>query len=281
LHYWCSLLERKELVDMIYEAEIPTARESSTGPLTEWDEQDIVARAKSASNTAFDELVKHYERRVFRLARNITRNNEDAEDVVQTAFVKAFQNLASFREDSRFYTWLVRITVNEALMKIRRRPRSKEVSIDEPKETDDSWAPLEIEDRGPNPEQRYSQQELQQILATTIGELKPVARAVLQLCDVDGRSTKETAEVLALSSTAVKSRLRRARMTLRHSLEKYFRPTSARWNQRGSAEGVFAMTVKHLSWASENRRVTVRSGRRGSMQSSTAAMSMLVKRPGR
>lgn len=266
---------------MIYETEIPTDRESSTGPLTEWDEQKIVARAKSRSNTAFDELVKHYERRVFRLAKNITRNNEDAEDVVQTAFVKAFRNLTSFREDSRFYTWLVRITVNEALMTIRRRPRCKEVSIDESNETDDSWAPLEIEDRGPNPEQRYSQQELQRILATTIRELKPVARAVFQLCYVDGRSTKETAETLALSSTAVKSRLRRARMTLRHSLEKYFRPTSAKWNQRGIAEGVFAMTIRHLSYASENRHVMVRSGRRGSMQRSSAPTSMLVKRPGR
>ena len=79
---------------MFYETEMPTARrESSSGPITEWDERDIVARAKSRSNAAFNELVKHYERRVFRLALNITRNNEDAEDVVQTAFAKAFQHL--------------------------------------------------------------------------------------------------------------------------------------------------------------------------------------------
>jgi RNA polymerase sigma-70 factor (ECF subfamily) len=218
-------------VNMIYETEMATARVPATSAFTERDEQDVVARAKGQSETAFDELVKHYERRVFRLAQNITRNYEDAEDVVQNAFVKAFQNLPSFRGDSRFYTWLVRITVNEALMNIRRRPCHKEVSIDESKETDDSCVPLEIEDRGPSPEQRYSQQELQQILATTINELKPGCRTVFQLRDVDGLSTEETAQALALSSTAVKTRLRRARMTLRNSLDKYFRSTSARGNK--------------------------------------------------
>lgn len=230
---------------MFYETEMPTARrESSSGSLTNWDEQDIVAQAKSRSNTAFNELVKHYERRVFSLAQNITRNNEDAEDVVQTAFAKAFQHLASFREDSRFYTWLVRITVNEALMSLRRRQRGKAVSIDDPNEMNHYWAPV---DRGPNPEQHYSQQELRRILVTTIRELKPTVRAVLQLRDVDGRSTKETAEALALSSTEVKSRLRRARITLRHSLKKHFRSTKITWDQSRNTPGVFARTIKHLS----------------------------------
>jgi RNA polymerase sigma-70 factor, ECF subfamily len=221
---------------MIYETEIATVRVPSAGALAEWDEQDVVARAKSRSKIAFDELVTHYERRVFRLAQNITRNNEDAEDVVQNAFLKAFQNLPGFRGDSRLYTWLVRITVNEALMKIRRRPGYKEVSIDESKETDDSCVPLEIEDWGPNPEQRYSEEELQQILATAINELQPGYRTVFQLRDVDGLSTEETAQALALTSSAVKTRLQRARLTLRDSLHKYFRPIGSRWKQRG-AEG--------------------------------------------
>ena len=204
--------------------------------LTEWDEQEVVARAKSRSKSAFDELVKHYERRVFRLAQNITRNHQDAEDAVQNAFVKAFQQLADFRGESRFYTWLVRITFNEAVMNIRRRSRHNQVSIDEPKETDESCDPLEIEDGGPNPEQHYTQHELRQILATAIKELKPAYRAVFQLRDVDGLSTEETAQALALTSSAVKTRLKRARLELRNSLDKYFQPTSARWNQRGGAE---------------------------------------------
>src|ERR1700689_656325 len=163
---------------MIYQTEIATAPVAAAVAPTEWDEQEVVARAKNRSRTAFDELVTHYERRVFRLAQNITHNNEDAEDVVQNAFLKAFRNLPGFRGDSRFYTWLVRITVNEALMKIRRRPLHKEISIDESKETDDSCVPLEIEDWGPNPEQRYSGEELQQILATAINELQPGYRTV-------------------------------------------------------------------------------------------------------
>ena len=221
---------------MIYQTEIATAPVAAAVAPTEWDEQEVIARAKSRSSTAFDELVTHYERRVFRLAQNITRNNEDAEDVVQNAFLKAFQNLPAFRGDSRFYTWLVRITVNEALLKIRRRPRHKEIALDEPKETADSWVPLEIEDWGPNPEQRYSQQERQRILTTTISELKPGFRAVFQLRDVDGLSTEETAQALGLTSSAVKTRLQRARLTLRNSLNKYFRQDSLLWNQRGGAK---------------------------------------------
>ena len=224
---------------MICETEIATAPAPSTGALAGWDEQDVVARAKSRSKTAFDELVTRYERRVFRLAQNITRNNEDAEDVVQNAFLKAFQNLPGFRGDSRFYSWLVRITVNEALMKIRRRSRLNEVAIDESKETDDSWVPLEIEDWGPHPEQRCSEQELQQILATTINELQPAYRTVFQLRDVQGLSTEETAQALALTSSAVKTRLRRARMTMRNSLHKYFRTARSRWKQRDGAKGIF------------------------------------------
>jgi RNA polymerase sigma-70 factor, ECF subfamily len=244
---------------MICETEIATAPVASTAAPTEWDEQDVVARAKSRSSTAFDELVARYERRVFRLAQNITRNNEDAEDVVQSALLKAFQNLSAFRGDSRFYTWLVRITVNEALMKIRRSSRRNEVAIDESKETDDPWIPLQIEDCSPNPEQRCSEQERQRILAKTINDLKPGFRAVVQLRDVDGFSTEETAQALALTSSAVKSRLQRARLTLRNSLHKYFQPTGARCNQRGGSPGVSAVTVKHRNGASENQHSTIKS----------------------
>jgi RNA polymerase sigma-70 factor (ECF subfamily) len=262
------MLVRKELLNMICKTEIATARVPSSGALNEWDEQNLVARAKSRSKTAFDELVKHYERRVFRLAQNITRNNEDAEDVVQNAFVKAFQNLPVCRGDSLFYTWLVRITVNEALMKIRRRPRHNEVSINESKETDDPCDPLEIEDRGPNPEQHYSHQETQRILATTINELEPGHRKVFLLRDVDGLSTEETAQALALSSSAVKTRLRRARMKLRNSLDKRFRPACVSWNQRGSAEELLAISGRHVNCVTENRQPAMSSGRRSSMQCS-------------
>lgn len=215
------------IVETICGTEMTSVPVPSTGAFTEWDEHGIVARAKSGSESAFEQLVERHERKVFRLAQDITRNHEDAEDVVQNALVKAFQNLREFRGDSSFYTWLVRITVNEALMRMRRSRSHKEVSIDQAKETDDSRVPLEIEDGGPNPEQRCSHRQLQEILATTINELAPGYRTVFQLRDVEGLSTKETARALALSSSAVKTRLRRARMSLRGSLDNYFRSSKA------------------------------------------------------
>jgi RNA polymerase sigma-70 factor (ECF subfamily) len=214
------------IVQMIHVIETTTGPLPSTGAFARWDEGDVVARAKTRSEAAFEQLVDQYKRRAFRVAWKITCNHEDAEDVVQNAFVKAFQNLSDFRGDSRFYTWLVRITINEALMKIRRR-RSNEVSIDESKEADDISAPIEIKDQAANPEQRCSQYEVQRILAGNINDLESPLRAVLLLRDVEGLSTKQTAQALDLTSSAVKTRLQRARMKLRESLNGYFRPTHA------------------------------------------------------
>ena len=222
------------MVQMIHATETPTASVPSTGTFARWDEGDVVTRAKTRSEAAFEQLVDHYERRAFRLAWKITSNHEDAEDVVQNAFVKAFQNLPDFRGDSRFYTWLVRITINEALMKIRQR-HSNEVSIEESKKADDTSVPIEIKDQAANPEQRYSQHEVQRILAATINELEPAYRAVVQLRDFEGLSTEQTAQALELTSSAVKTRLQRARMKLRETLNDYFRPTRAIGNQGRSA----------------------------------------------
>jgi len=207
---------------MTHETQVSGTEVLQAFVFAETDEQQLIAQAKNGSTGAFGQLVERYERKVFRLARNITRNREDAEEVVQNALVQAFRNLSRFRGDSRFYTWLVRITVNEALMKVRRR-RFNEMSLDDSLETDDSLIPRQLEDWGPNPEQRYSQEELQSILTKTIGKLEPGYRTVFQLRDVEGLSTEETAQALALSSSAVKTRLRRARMRLRNSLNKYFR----------------------------------------------------------
>ena len=220
---------------MIHGTETTTNPVSSIGPFASWVDGDVVARAKTRSETAFEQLVDRYKRRVFRVAWKITCNYEDAEEVVQNAFVKAFQNLPDFRGDSRFYTWLVRITINEALMKIRRR-RSNEVSIDESKEADVRSVAIEIKDQAANPEQRCSQDEVQRILAANINDLEPTFRAVLQLRDIEGLSTKETAQALDLTSSAVKTRLQRARMKLRKSLNDHYWPTCANRNQGRCAE---------------------------------------------
>jgi RNA polymerase sigma-70 factor, ECF subfamily len=185
------------------------------------NEASLVAAAKAGDITAFESLVSRYERKIFRLAQHITQNNEDAEDVSQEAFLKAYEHLGEFQGNSRFYTWLVRIAVNQALMKLRKR-RTKEVSLDDDIETEDNSMPRDVEDWGPSPEDRYSQEELAGILSQVIGELDPPFRTVFQLRDIDELSTEETADALGISVPAVKSRLLRARLKLREKLNRYF-----------------------------------------------------------
>jgi RNA polymerase sigma-70 factor (ECF subfamily) len=197
------------------------------------DELTLVQAAKAGDLEAFSELVNRYDRNVFRIAQHITHNEEDAQDVVQDAFLKAYQNLEQFQGNSKFYTWLVRIAVNEALMKLRKRRNEKTVSLDEDVETDEGSIPREVADWSPNPEQIYGQSELGDILKKTIQGLPPGFRTVFVLRDVEGLSTEETAEMLGLSVPAVKSRLLRARLQLRERLAKYFK---ARKNGDGQRE---------------------------------------------
>jgi len=187
------------------------------------DELALVQAAKQGDVSAFEQLVKRYDRNIFRIAQHITQNREDAEDVVQDAFLKAYENLEQFQGNSKFYTWLVRIAVNESLMKLRRRKTSKTVSMDEDVETEEGSMPREFADWSPNPEQQYGQSELGDILRKTIQGLPTSFRTVFVLRDVEGLSTEETAEMLSLSIPAVKSRLLRARLQLRERLNRYFK----------------------------------------------------------
>ena len=186
------------------------------------EEMALVRAAKGGDDSAFAELVRRYDRNVFRIAQHITHHREDAEDVVQEAFLKAYENLDRFQEQSKFYTWLVRIAVNEALMKLRRRRPERMVSLDEDIQTDEDSLPREVADWAPNPEQNYTQEELREILSRTIQGLPAGFRTVFVLRDVEGLSTEETAEALDLSIPAVKSRLLRARLQLRERLSRYF-----------------------------------------------------------
>jgi RNA polymerase sigma-70 factor (ECF subfamily) len=198
------------------------AIESKVGEPTD-DESVLVNAARKGDIAAFEQLVRRYDRNVFRIAQHITQNREDAEDVVQDAFLKAYQNLGQFQGQSKFYTWLVRIAVNEALMRLRRRRPERMVSLDEDVKTEEDSMPREIADWTPNPEQQYNQAELKDILSRTIQGLPTSFRTVFVLRDVEGLSTEETAEALGLSIPAVKSRLLRARLQLRERLTKYFR----------------------------------------------------------
>lgn len=185
-------------------------------------EARLVLEAKAGSHAAFERLVLRYEVRVFRVAQSMGHTREDAEEIVQSAFVQAFSHLSHFRGDSRFYTWLVRIAINEGLMRLRRR-RWNEISVDNIRDDEQGVFPRELKDWRPNPEERCSREELRRILATKINQLSSRYRRVFQLREVEGLSTKQTARALNLSPTAVKTRLRRARIVLRSSLQKYAR----------------------------------------------------------
>src|ERR1700681_727048 len=118
------------------------------------DDLDLVHASKNGDVAAFEQLVKRYDRKLFRIAQHITHNREDSEDAVQEAFLKAFQHLGEFREDSKFSTWLIRITLNQALMKLRKqRCRIREVSLEENFQANDEKLPMEVIDWAPNPEQ--------------------------------------------------------------------------------------------------------------------------------
>jgi RNA polymerase sigma-70 factor (ECF subfamily) len=183
------------------------------------DEAVLVKAAKRGDTAAFDEIVRRYEQRILRCAESMIHNREDAEEVVQESFAQAFVHLPSFREESRLYTWLVRITMNQALMRLRKR-RDIVLSID------DSAGPgsllaREIEDGRPSPEQLLLQQELQALLDAELRKIKPTPRRVFRYRDIQEFSIEETAQALGMSISAVKSALLRARLSLRESLGVY------------------------------------------------------------
>src|SRR5690348_4665585 len=187
-----------------------------------FDESAFVAKARQGDLTAFNELVNRYSRKIFRLAKHITQNDEDAEDVLQETFLKAFEHLGDFQGQSKFYTWIVRIAVNESLMKLRKRKSDRTVPLDEPVDTGEDQVVREIAVWEDNPEQKYSREEMANILEEAVDTLRPAFRTVFVLRDIEELSTEETAEALGISVPAVKSRLLRARLKLRDKLNRYF-----------------------------------------------------------
>src|SRR5574340_1270358 len=194
-----------------------------SSPIEIDNEAAVVAQARSGDARAFSELLQRYEGKIFRLALHITQNREDAEDVLQETFLKAYEHLDQFQGNSKFYTWIVRIAVNQALMKLRKRRTDKIVSMDETIDTGEDTVTREIAAWDESPEQRYSREEINSILIDAIDSLAAPYRAVFVLRDMEELSTEETAEALDLSVPAVKSRLLRARLQLREKLTRHFR----------------------------------------------------------
>ena len=177
----------------------------------------LVAAAKRGDTHAFEKLVLRYKRRVFAIAQRITNNHEDAEDVVQDCFHKAFLHLHGFQERSQFSTWLTRIAMNEAFMLLRRRRGVLEVL---PDGTDDGGISVSevFVDQSPTPEESCWRRERAELLSAAINRLGPKIRRTILLRNIEERSLEETAEILGTSIGIVKSRLFQGRRKLRGTL---------------------------------------------------------------
>jgi RNA polymerase sigma-70 factor (ECF subfamily) len=198
----------------------------------------LVAAAKNGNRRAFEILVERYESRIFRVARRITRTREDAEDVAQQTFQKAFTHLLKFEGRSAFSTWLTRIAITEALMLLRRSRGSREVLLDDLSGNEETTSGLQVRDASPDPEAIYSQRERVQMLSAAINELPYGTRRAIQLHELDERSSEETAQIMGISVSALKGRMfharRKLRQSLKHSLEPVWR--SARKVSRRTRE---------------------------------------------
>jgi RNA polymerase sigma-70 factor (ECF subfamily) len=177
----------------------------------------LVAATKHGDTRAFEELVLRHKRRVFAVAQQITNNREDAEDVAQESFHKAFVHLDTFQEKSRFSTWLTRIAMNEALMLLRRK-RGVFEALPENPENGASSSLERFVDRSPNPEESFRWHEHRRLLAKAINRLGPKIRSTILLRDIEERSVEETARILGISTSAVKARVFQGRRRLRQTV---------------------------------------------------------------
>src|SRR6266849_4241957 len=182
------------------------------------EEATLVLAAKNGDGHAFEILIERYQRRILAVARRFTRIREDAEDVVQQRFQKAFVHLHKFEGKSSFSTWLTRIAINEALMLLRRGRILREVSIDDLSGNEEAPLGLEMSDSRAGPENAFLQSERNRILSKALDELTPGIRAAIELRDLGELSIKEVARVLGLSVEAVKGRVFNGRRKLRRVL---------------------------------------------------------------
>jgi RNA polymerase sigma-70 factor, ECF subfamily len=187
------------------------------------DDLDLVHASKSGDVAAFGQLVRRYDRKLLRIAQSVTHNTEDSQDAVQEAFLKAFQNLSQFREDSKFSTWLIRITVDQSLMKLRKQRRAiREVSRDDDVQSDRDMFPMEVTDWAPNPEQLYWSAELRDILVNALNGLRPLLRDGLRATRYRRPFNRSDSTGAKRGSHRGEARLWRARLRLRERLNKYF-----------------------------------------------------------
>jgi RNA polymerase sigma-70 factor (ECF subfamily) len=182
--------------------------------LRAWSEEQLVAAAKSGRRAPFGELCERHMKQVSCVTRRIVRNREDAEDAAQECFLNAFVHLKNFDGRSQFATWLTRIAINAALMKLRKNRRAREVPMDEPNPLSEPVAQREFRCDAPDPEESCSLRERKRILKSAISGLRPGARNVVELIHLQEHSIRETAQILGISIGAVKTRIFHAKIAL-------------------------------------------------------------------
>ena len=189
----------------------------------------LVERARAKDEPAFEELVNRYENKLYRLAMRFVRNETDAQEILQDAFLSAWRNLPSFEGRAQFGSWMYRVTVNAALMLLRSRNRHPEVTVDdiEPTVLNDAVAESgqlmrANSDWSQRPDEQLQSEEMRAHIQTSVNALPDGLRTVFLLRDVEEMSTEDTAEMLGLSVPAVKTRLHRARLALREAIGRYF-----------------------------------------------------------
>jgi RNA polymerase sigma-70 factor (ECF subfamily) len=179
-----------------------------------WSEKQLIAAAKSGLRAPFGELCERHVKKVFRVIHRIMRNREDAEDAMQDCLLNAFVHLKDFDGRSRFATWLTRIAINAAFMKLRKNRGAREVLIDEPNPSSEPIAQRAFRYNAPDPEENCSLRERKRIVKSAISGLRPRARNVVEIIYLQEHSIRETAQILGISTGAVKARMFQAKIAL-------------------------------------------------------------------
>ena len=182
------------------------------------DEVQMIAEVLAGDSQVFHELIRPYERSVFVMAQSFMHNQADAEDVAQDAFLKAFRNLASFRGEAKFGTWLISITLNEARSRLRRRSTLATESLDTPSDEEGHISPALLRDWKEIPSEQLEHLEVKLLLQEAVAALPPIYREVFMLRDIEELSTAEVADVLKISLSSAKIRLHRARLMMQKTL---------------------------------------------------------------
>lgn len=181
-------------------------------------ESKLIAAIVAGDTQLYHQLIRPYERSVYFMSLSYMKNEKDAEDVAQEAFMRAFRNLGAFREDSKFSTWLIKIALNEARKRLRRRATTRIVSFDEPQNEKMSVSPALLRDWRELPSDAVEREEIRRLLRQAVEKLPNIYRRVFLLRDVEELNVNDTAQVLNISSSLVNVRLHRARMMLQRLL---------------------------------------------------------------